>query len=242
MKYCKEGKNEASFVPIDIIDVGIFKGCDSLAIQDFVVGLLNSKKKISDMEFPLGRRLLKINTKLFIDGYPWVLAGKSDGNLELRSMMSFVPSADWERYIRRLESVAEKMSKNDRLIIDENYDHVSVTQNVALYEYLAEVLASPRFVKMPSSQNACIRAGKSKLTELPVKGQISALLEIIRIIKSNRASTCDMRSIGGSGKASHLKISANVSNWKKSYTDARIVSEDFSGMFASKSMNLLNLL
>ena len=149
---------------------------------------------------------------------------------------------DYEAYVKRLESLDEKMKKNRNLVIDEAYDKVSADQNVNLYKVLDSVCASPRFAAMPASQSRVISKGQAQFEGLDIKSQIQVLLSLVQLLKTNRAGGCDLTAIGGVAKAGVLTVSSKMSNWKKTYKDVRIVSRDFSGMYTARSQNLLELL
>ena len=52
----------------------------------------------------------------------------------------------------------------------------------------------------------------------------------------------DLKNLGESSSSGITKLSLNLSNWKKSYTDVRIVDQSASGLYESLSENLLELL
>ena len=149
---------------------------------------------------------------------------------------------EYESYVKRLESLDEKMKKNRYLIIDEDYDKVSTDQNVKLYKVLDSVCSSPRFAAMPASQSKVISKGLAQFEGLEIKSQIQALLSLVQLLKTNRAGGCDLTAIGGVAKAGVITVSSKLSTWKKAYKDVRIVSRDFSGMYTTRTQNLLNLL
>ena len=57
-----------------------------------------------------------------------------------------------------------------------------------------------------------------------------------------RAPTADLSAIDGVALAGAAKISSLISNWKKNYTDVRIIDRSASGLFETVSENLLDLL
>lgn len=160
----------------------------------------------------------------------------------LSSLRPLILPRDYESYVKRLESLDEKMKKNRNLVIDETYDKVTAEQNANLYKVLDSVCSSPRFAAMPASQSKVISKGLAQFEKLEIKAQIQVLLSLVQLLKTNRAGGCDLTGIGGVAKAGVLTISSKMSNWKKAYKDVRIVSRDFSGMYTTRSQNLLDLL
>ena len=241
VSYVAGKKKELSFIPIDLIDVPTFERANRKEKINLVSGWILSKKTPQNVDLPLGDRILKINTIICADGFRWVLSGKTGSSIVVRSMRPYLPADADQTYIKRLESVAEKMKLNAKLVVDERYDAVSHEKNLKLYDSLCKTLSSPIFAGMPSSQADTLSKGRGLFERLDVKDQIRAILEILKLIKTNRASECDLKGVGGSGQAGKLTPSANLSNWKKGHQDVRIIDVDFSGLFETSSKNLLEL-
>ena len=51
-----------------------------------------------------------------------------------------------------------------------------------------------------------------------------------------------MKSIKGSKDEGILRLSLDISNWKKKYSDVRIIDRSASGLFEKRSDNLLDLI
>ena len=71
--------------------------------------------------------------------------------------------------------------------------------------------------------------------------QINVLLAIQGLF--TRMKQADLKPLGESSNSGITKLSMNVSNWKKNYSDVRIVDSSASGLFETISeVNLLDLL
>ena len=68
----------------------------------------------------------------------------------------------------------------------------------------------------------------------------SVLLSILGLF--GRANKADLSEIGGAPSAGVAALSSSISNWKKNYTDVRIVDRSASGLFETVSDNILDLL
>lgn len=245
VSYLCEGKHDVMIVPIDLLDKRLF---DSGRVEDVVAAVSRKLeailgKSVSDVVFPLGLKLLKVNTILMLDHFPYILRGKSGGGSSylISSMFSLVLGRESESYVKRLESLKEKIVKKAYLTINQNYDKVSQEENLRLYDELVEKMGSSGFASMPASQYKTVKLGRERFAALGIKDQITVLLNMVQLLKSNRAGGCDLTLIGGVGKAGVMTLSSKVSNWKKTYKDVRIVHVDFSGMFKTYSRNLLEL-
>lgn len=246
VKYSCGKKKDVMLAPVDLLDVPVLQTGDEAAKHALAKRAVEAVegKDVSVIGLPDGGKLYKVNTVLTLDGFPYVIRGKSGGGKMylLSSLRPLVLSNEDEAYIKRLESLSEKFKANSRIVIDEVYDHVSSVRNSELFDVLAAQAASKRFARMPASQAGLISAGRENFCKLDVKGQIGCLLSIVQLLKTNRAGGCDLTSIGGVAKAGVVTLSSKLSNWKKAYSEAQFVNADFSGMFAEASDNLLEYL
>ena len=200
-------------------------------------------KEITDIGFPMGKRVLRVNTVLSLDGYRVCITGKSNGgkNLLVASLVPLAIGYNWERYIKRLERFAEKKKNNKNLIIDKEYDKITREENEKLYEIFLDKSKNSLFRIRPNMPIDTIENGIDSFRNLKVEEQVTALLSILSVF-SRSGGTKDLSSIGGTKSAAQTYISAYVSNIKKSYSDVRIIECSASGLFESSSKNLFKYL
>lgn len=68
------------------------------------------------------------------------------------------------------------------------------------------------------------------------------LENMILYLKTNRSGACNMNAMGGNPTSGAVYLSTNISNWKKYYSDVRIIDRSSSGLFEHRTGNLLNLI
>ena len=83
---------------------------------------------------------------------------------------------------------------------------------------------------------------KEKFTSLSLTEQVSALLAILNVFQAGRSSACDLSIIGGDKSAALYRLSSKLSNWKKNVNVVRLLDVSPSGLYVSKSPNLLEFL
>ena len=81
---------------------------------------------------------------------------------------------------------------------------------------------------------------RTKFISLSPAEQVDILLQIQGLF--GRAIKADLTAIGGVASAGVAMLSSTLSNWKKNYTDVRIIDQSASGLFEKVSENLLDLL
>lgn len=128
------------------------------------------------------------------------------------------------------------------MVVNTTFDGISEEKNIELYQLFTEKLASKPFSLMPNCQYNTIDDGFRKFKLLPLDEQALTLLNILLLFKTCRAGGTDLRTIGGSNSSGETALSTNISNWKKNYSDVRIIDTSASGMHTKQSMNLLELL
>lgn len=101
------------------------------------------------------------------------------------------------------------------------------------------MMRGPVFSKMPGSK---LTINREAFIYLQVKEQLNCLKNMISYLKTNRPGDCDMKNVGGSAHEGAVYASCNLSNWKKNYADVRIIDRSASGLYESRSDNLLDLL
>ena len=244
VKYSVGEKREISIVPVELLDAENVKASTSYAIE-YAEKMLEqiSGKSVSNVEVLMNARPIKVNTAFSLDGLNMVLSGKSGGGRQLIFSLSMplLLSKEDDDYIKRLDSYYEKISSNASIRLDREYDGISAENNIALYGKLKDKLFMWPFNKLPANQGKVLSDGSDFFASLSDKEQVKCLLEIISVFSS--ASTgSDLTSIKGSKNAGIKLQSYCLSNWKKNYTDVRIIDQSASGLYESRSENLLNLL
>lgn len=200
-------------------------------------------KPVAEVSFPLGMRPWKINTVLSLDGFRVCIAGSSSGGrcLIAQPIMQFSDAPFWQFYIKKLEMLAEKVGKNPAYLYSEPYDKVSAGKNLELYDLYLAKLERSIYRKRINPPTEILRKGRDTFRSLTVPEQAKALLNIHQVF-GRIAGGCDLTAVGGAGKAAAtISFSAAVSNWKKNYSDVRLIDASASGLWEKRSGNLLEL-
>ena len=241
----KKTKKELTLVPVDLMVADKFLNDTAFAVEYVKDFIDPAREKESTVKFPLGLKPVKIKTVFEVDnGLRFILNGKSSGGSKLGVGIGSPLLLDsyWERYIKRLESFCEKKRKDPKFIYSENYDKFSSSGNTELYDALTEKLRSGIFANRPASPLECLEKGRDKFIALAPEKQAEILLGIIGCMGRNSGAGVDLSSLGGVAKAAVTTLSSKFSNWKKTFTTARIVYSDASGLHETKSINLLDLI
>lgn len=243
VRYKSGKKRELFIMPVELMNSERF--CEDAAYATtYAVDRLHRilGKEIEDVSFPLGMRRWKINTVLSLDGFRVCITGYGSGGktLLLQSMIQFRSDSYWKYYLKKLDRYTEKTKANKNYIYDQTYDVVCKEKNLELYDLYIAKMRDSIYGKRMNSPFDCIVTGRDMFIGLDISTQCSTLLSIHQAF-ARMSSSCDLTAIGGKPKSAVTTLSTAVSNWKKNYSDVRIVDSSTSGLWERQSDNLLDL-
>ena len=151
-------------------------------------------------------------------------------------------TAEQIAYIKNLDNISEKRKKNPQYVIDETFSGISREKNVALFADLVNMMNGSVYSKQPGAKLGISADDKKKFEGLTIDMQYECLKNMILYLKTNRSDACNMSAMGGNSSSGAVRLSANISNWKKNYSDVRIIDRSSSGLFEHRTGNLLNLI
>ena len=241
----KKGR-EVMIVPVNLLDAEKFLADKAFALsrtEEMIANIKGSRPE--NTELLLGGRPLKVNTVFSLDGMLVTLSGKSSGGSKvlLSSLTPLMLGHEDELYVKAMESFTNKRKTNQMLQPSEQFDKLSKEKNVALFDRLVQKLESWPYCKIPGAiaKNVNGSDKKEKFKNADIIEQINCLTGIIQLINGN-TTICDLTVIGESKSAGAVQLNSSLSNWKKQYTDVRILDRSASGFFEKRSENLMELL
>lgn len=244
-KYRLEKKTEVMLVPIELMVARRFDSDGDFAcayIKSAIETIIG--KPIDTIDFPMGMRKIKIKTMLELDGLRMCISGKANGGktVILSLICPLIVGYSWEKYIKRLERFVQKKKENPQMIYNQLFDQITAEQNVVLYDLLTEKLGSKLYSHRPNNPLKTLRSGREKFVGADIWNQTQCLMQILTVF-GKVSDGCDLQTVGGAKNAAATKgFSASMSNWKKYYSDVRIIDQSASGLFECRSDNLLELL
>lgn len=244
VKYFAGKKQDLVFMPVELLFADKFLSDENFRLEYTKKTLSEiTNKSVERVEFPFGQRIIKINTMLLLNGLRVCITGKSGGGtkLGLSCITPFKTSFENEMYIKRLSSFAEKQKKNENIKVSERYDGITPQKNSELYDCFIEKLKIPPYIYRPNNFAKTLEDGRSKFLKLEPEKQVTLLLAVLGLF--GQVKSVDLRDIGGSKNAGIAALSSSLSNWKKNYTDVRLIDQSASGLFEKISdVNLLTLI
>ncbi|MBQ8907398.1 MAG: type II CRISPR RNA-guided endonuclease Cas9 [Clostridia bacterium] len=244
-KYTLGKKTEIMVVPIELFAVKRFLADELYAlsyIKEAIEKIIG--KEVNAVELPLGMRKIKVNTMLELDGMRMCIAGKAGGGrtLILSMYAPLVLGYEWEKYIKHLSSFVEKKKENPNMVYSEKHDGVTKEQNLALYDALTQKLNTPIYAKRPANPVDTLKEGREQFALADIWEQASCLMQIVAVF-GRTSGGCNLEIAGGSKHAATTNsFSTFAKNWKKYYNSVHIIDQSASGLYETRSVNLLDLL
>lgn len=201
-------------------------------------------KTVDEVSFPMGMRPWKVNTMLSLDGFRICITGGGSGGkcLLAQPVVQFSTDEFWKFYVKKLEKFTEKRRANPNYIYDAEYDGISEKDNQRLYDLYLDKLRNSIYKKRINAPIETLENGREKFLTLDIVEQSQILLNIQQIF-GRMASGCDLQLIGGKkSSGATVSFSSTISNWKKYYSDVRIIDQSVTGLWEVQSDNLLEML
>ena len=250
-KYHSEKTSGVVIMPVELMYAGRFEHDAAFAEQYALEVLgdivsLKSGDKLRTVEFPLGSRILKVNTLLDIDGFRVNLTRKVSGGkcFGITSATPLLLNANETIYVKRIISIFERISvceKNKQTYtIRPEFDMITFDRNMQIYDRLCEKIVRSPFCVLFGKIGDMFVKGREKFAMLEVNDQVRTLVNMLKVFKTGRADGCDLRNIGGAESSAIIKLNSTLTNLK-GYTSIRIIDQSPTGLYEKVSPNLLTL-
>lgn len=233
--YEKKGKKNLFILPIELL-------FGEKVLNDIAFAKEYAKEKLGVEEvcFPFGLRPWKIGTCLSFDGFYAYISGKTNNSLSLKTFMPLSINADWQFYIKKIEEFIKKNGKDKNYVYDEKWDKVSKEQNEKLYDLFLEKVTDSIYQKRMNLPVTTLINGKDRFSKLSLLEQCESLIQILMLFNRSDSGGVNLKSIGGAERSGAMKISSDTLNWRKNYSDVRVINQSATGMWKSSSGNLLD--
>ena len=243
-KYASGKKADVLFMPVELMVADRYLS-DPAFREDYARRTIGRIKncEVERVSFPLGDRILKINTVISMDGFRACLSGNSSyGKVVILSgNVPFVANYAVERYLKRLRMLSDKLAQKPDYAIDAAQEKISPQENMALYDIYLKKLRDTVYSRRPNTPLEALEKGRETFAGLELARQAEALLNIHAVFGRVAGGT-DLSAIGGVKKAAASTKSSTLSNWLKGCRDVRIIDQSATGLWETRSQNLLELL
>lgn len=244
VKYYTQKTEGIIIIPIELLYLDRILHDDEFSVQycfDTVNNIVSFKKgdTLQRIEFPFARRMVKVNTLVEIDGFRATLIQKdSKGKyIVISSTNSLQLSEENYLYIKRLASWMEKCKTSKREELIDDYSKIYVEDNERILNCIVDKMKLHPYDRYFSDIATKIQVDKFK--NLSIENQVRQLMEIVSVLYTGRESTCNLELVGGAKKSAKIKMNSDVS--KSGSKELRIIDQSATGLFESRTDNLITL-
>lgn len=251
VRYRSEKTSGVVIIPVELMYSQRFER-DAAFAEEYALNTLGnivslkSGDSIRSVDFPLGGRILKVNTLLDIDGFRCTISSKDSGGkrVNVSSAAPLIVGPKETTYIKRLHTINGRIAEGEKnkreYKVRTEYDMISREKNLEIYDLLCKKVQLLPFSVFFSNAGDLFAASKDKFEDLSVSDQVKALVNMISIFKTGRSSGCDLLLLGGAKNSSVLRINSTLTNLK-GYKSIRIIDQSPAGLYEKASPNLLTL-
>ena len=249
VRYHSEKTSGVVIIPVELMYSQRYEH-DAAFAEEYALGKVCNVVSLKEgdvfraVEFPLGSRIIKVKTLFDFDGLRANISKYDGGYFGITLANPLLVSAADEDYLKKLHAVNDKISNCEKVRtkyhISEKHDKITREQNLRLYDLLCEKINSKPFRIKLSDVGKTFVDGRSKFERLDDNEQVKALVSMVSVFKTGRASACDLKLIGGSTNSARMKINCVLSK-VKDIQSIRIIDQSPAGLYEKASPNLLTL-
>lgn len=248
VKYFTQNDNNGIvLMPLELMYAEKFNKCIDFA-KEYSLNMLKEivsvkgDDSVKTVEFPLGKRLIKINTLLDIDGFKANIVQKSNkGRTIVLSLgLSLIVDDVSYNYIKKLTSAYTKIKEGVKNAISEEYDKINKEDNLKIYDLLTNKINNSIYKVMLQKVGKKFENGRDTFISLDLNRQIEALINMLSVLKSGRSASCDLSLIDDVKKAAIITLNSDLSKLKN-IKSIKIIDQSPTGLYEKVSKNLLEL-
>lgn len=240
----KYNKSSVAIIPVDLMDSEKFLSDISFA-KKYAAGQLKeiASETVPENEiiFPLGDRIIKINSMLEIDGFRCNITRKSNKGrtIVVSSACSLVVDNNSYEYLQKVLSFVNKRKQNKNLKLN-SYSSINRESNIAVFDLLTSKLSASPFNVLLGKIGKKVSNGREIFIDLELEDQTLALSNVLMLLKTGRSVGCDLKLIRESGEAGVISINSVLSKLK-GIKSICIIDQSPTGLYEKRSENLLKL-
>lgn len=169
---------------------------------------------------------IKLQSTLFIDGYPYSLQGKTGNQVYIGNLANMFLDKEATAYVKQLEKTAIEKTFNKDL---------SEEKNIQLYDALVTKHEKEIFSKRKNPVGSLLIRGRDKFLHASLNDQCYVLSQIVQL-SAFGSTSADLRVIGGSQHAGVMLLGKNISTLSSCY----LIDKSVTGLY-EKRIDLLTV-
>lgn len=176
---------------------------------------------------------IKKDSLLVINKFPMHLRGMSEAQILTQGAVQLCVSEEYEEYMKKIEKYIQRNVEykgKDLLPIDSEWDGVSKSQNLDLYDVLCGKLNNTIYKYRPNNQGEELMSLREKFMQLSCEEECIVLNEILWFLRCKPTTTADLRMLGKSKNTGKMRVNKIISKHKS----AILINQSVTGLFEQK--------
>lgn len=169
---------------------------------------------------------IMINSELEIDGYSYLLGGKSVSQFHVANNVPMIFNQEWQTYISKIEKYINAK------VVDRA---VTVEKNLELYNEILSKHKTDIFLKKKLPVYNMLLTDREKFEKLVLEEQMQILCQILMLTRMG-TNLANLSLLGEGSSIGTMNISCNISNYKS----AVLVERSITGLY-KKRIDLLEV-
>lgn len=231
----KKNKRIKAFIPIDLYKEKEYFENPEKYIESVLINSFNEVPTDISIQIPC----VKYNTLISVNGFRMNISSKSGGGKTLvcKTAIQLVLSELQEAYIKKITNYLNKCSKMKDVKEITKYDHLSVEENMDVYETISNKLNNTVFNVKFSKLGKTLIDKKEIFENLSIYEQCLVLMQLLTILHAN-VRTGDLSLLGESKQSGTVTIGNKIEK-SKTVNSFKIIHQSITGLF-EKEIELLN--
>lgn len=216
----EKGETVKQFIPIDLHEENKY---------------LENPKAFIDSRYSVNCEIIlpcvKYNALVSVDGFRMHISSKSGGGAQIvyKPAMQLVLDSGLESYVKKVSSYLNKCAELKAEKTITKYDGITLEQNLALYDALAQKLSKTVLaVKFSGTANAMLSKRKN-FENLTLKEQCELIVQVLNIVHAN-VRTGDLSLLGEAKKSGTVTTGSKIAP-TKNIKSFKIINQSITGLF-----------
>ena len=159
-------------------------------------------------------------SELIIDGYNYLLGGRTGPQYFLRNNVPMRVSAEWQKYVSKIEKYINFKS------LDKD---ISAEKNIELYDELVDKHSNSIYAKRRNAAADMLKKGRETFIKLSVKEQLEVLNQIFILTRMGTNIT-NLSGIGAGQHVGSITMGCNIS----AFNSVKLVNRSVTGLICNE--------
>lgn len=168
---------------------------------------------------------IKVDSLVSVNGFRMQISGRSGNSISYKNANQIIIAPQWHVYIKGLVKYLTRCKKAKKDIPITEYDHITLEENLALYDVLLQKLNSSLYCERFGTIISTLTDCKNKYELLDLADQCRVLVQILRLF-DNSPNGVDLSLLCGKKAVGIISLSKKLKN-----NNYKLIHQSITGVF-----------